>query len=210
VGGRINSNGTLNTDLTGSSADDSTVNGRWTICSGLLESVDNTRPVVFPAGPMWIDGDIKYEGTYGSATYGDIFPIVEFTDTDGVKKEKVEALGLLGLVSGNNVTIQNTPNIVANGVTIHASVMATNGEEFGSFMAREELVNGTNAVKGDKNVNLMGGIIQYNRGVMGSFETVNAQKTGLKKNYKYDTRLFYMSPPSFPVAVNLKTRSWRD
>jgi hypothetical protein len=33
---------------------------------------------------------------------------------------------------------------------------------------------------------------------------------GFQKNYRYDTRLYYMTPPAFPLALNLKIKSWKE
>ena len=205
MGGRILENGTLE-DLA-TSVSNSSVVGRWTICSGLITTDKNPegRNLAW-AGPILIDGDIRYDGTYGGP-YGQIFPIL----LDGDGKEYVAAGdNLLGLVTSNNITIYDRVRTRANGITIHGSLMATNQTQYGSIMAANSLVTGNNPIAGDRNINLMGGIIQYHRGVMGRFEPGRGMVSGFLKNYKYDTRLFFMAPPSFPVAVNLKTRSWKD
>ncbi len=202
VGGHINDDGTL--DPSAAAVSNNWVNGRWTVCSGLKADVDPAR-LVPTAGEIRIQGDIKYIGTYGG-DYGDIFPIVT---TDGV--ERVVADGLLGLVSQSSIMLDYTAAIKANGVTIHASLMATAKDQFGGFCVDTGYTNDTpNAVRGDKNLNAMGGFIQYYRGVIAKFEQTGGIRTGFQKNYKYDTRLYYMMPPSFPVAVNLKNRSWKE
>jgi hypothetical protein len=98
-------------------------------------------------------------------------------------------------------TIQN------NGVTIHASIMATSNED-ATFNVENSLLE---AVPGSANlpINLLGGIIQFRRGVVGVFE-MSGLVTGFAKNYRYDTRLYYMTPPSFPLALNLKVKSWKE
>ncbi len=209
VGGSIrqtgdeNTNGTLDPSI--GAVANNVVNGRWTICSGLKADVDPDRGVA-RAGEIRIQGDVKYKGTY-TGPYGNIFPIV--TGTDGV--ERVEADGLLGLLSQSSVMLTYTPAIKAAGVTIHASIMATAADQYGGFCVDNLYLEDTpSAVRGDKNLNVLGGFIQYYRGVIAKFEQTGGIKTGFLKNYKYDTRLYYMMPPSFPVAANLKNKSWKE
>lgn len=201
MGGRINNDGTL--DGSSSAVSNSWVKGRWTVCSGLKDG-----DAAAYAGEIRIEGDIKYIGTYPTTgPYAGIFPIT--LDAEG--KEKIIADGLLGLVSGSAVRVMWTNAIHDHGVTIHASIMATAADQLGGFTVDTEFTNdGPNAVNGDKNINLMGGLIQYYRGVVATFETGAGLRTGFQKNYKYDKRLYYMTPPSFPVAVNLKMKSWKE
>jgi hypothetical protein len=193
VGGKIDGG---NLDGSNYAVSNSWVRGKWTIASDLLPS-DTTDHGIDRAGPIQIDGDIKYIGDYSESS---IFPIV----ADSVKAE-----GLLGLVSANNVWINYVDTIRSNGITIHASIMATCREQSGSFSADTKYLDPANMTPG-KPLNLMGGTIQYYRGVVGFFDSGFNLTAGFKKNYKYDKRLYYMSPPSFPVAVNLKMKSWKE
>jgi hypothetical protein len=204
VGGRI-VDGVL--DGSSSAVSNSKVKGKWTIASDLtdldrkpVEEVPPGRGLNTP-GPMHIDGDIKYIGTYPGGTGDDShYPIV-----DG----SVKAEGLLGLVSANNVWISYQDAIRNNGITIHASIMATCFEQSGSFSAATGYLDSAKMTPG-KPLYLMGGTIQYYRGVVGLFNAAGVLTEGFQKKYKYDKRLYYMSPPSFPVAVNLKTKSWKE
>jgi hypothetical protein len=94
-----------------------------------------------------------------------------------------------------------------NGITIHASIMAASNDN-ATFSVETALVEGVAGSSGRK-INLLGGIIQYRRGVVGKF-TAAGLTQGFQKNYRYDTRLWYMAPPSFPLALNMKTKSWRE
>ncbi len=192
VGGKIRDNGTANQigklDPTGGIA--SMVRGRWTICSA-KESTD----VIDPPGEIRIVGDIKYDGSY---TGGDPFP--------------TDPTGLLGLVSANNVVIleggeDTAQTIRNNGITIHASIMATSNDN-ATFSVVTALLEGVDGSLG-KQINLLGGIIQYCRGVVGKFNVAGLTQ-GFQKNYRYDTRLYYMTPPAFPLALNLKMKSWKE
>lgn len=195
VGGKIRDNGAANQigKLDPSGGTDSTVQGRWTICSA-RESTD----YITTSGEITICGDIKYTGNY---TSGDPFPTAG-TDPGG----------LLGLVSANNVVIREIGEDTAqtirnNGVTIHASIMATSNDQ-ATFSVETALVDGVDGSLG-RQINLLGGIIQYYRGVVGKF-TTSGLALGFQKNYRYDTRLYYMTPPAFPLALNLKMKSWKE
>jgi len=197
VGGKIQDGGGASQigklDPTGGT--DSTVQGRWTICSARNPNGSDT----LPPGELRIVGDIKYEGSY---TSGDPFP------TEGS-----DPGGLLGLVSANNVVIREITSedtaqtIRSNGITIHASIMATSNDN-ASFSVETALLEGVAGSLG-RQLNLLGGIIQYRRGVVGKFN-VTGLTQGFQKNYRYDTRLYYMTPPAFPLALNLKMKSWKE
>jgi hypothetical protein len=197
VGGKIQDSGSASQigklDPTGGTA--SEVKGRWTICSARNPDGSDT---VSP-GEVRIVGDIMYDGNY---TGGDPFPTAG-TDPGG----------LLGLVSANNVVIREitsedtAQSIRSNGITIHASIMATSNDN-ASFSVETALLEGVPGSLG-KQVNLLGGIIQYRRGVVGRFNMAGLV-SGFQKNYRYDTRLYYMTPPSFPLALNLKIKSWKE
>jgi hypothetical protein len=196
VGGKIRDSGSASQigklDPSGGTA--STVKGRWTICSARNPVVTDT----LPPGEIRIVGDITYRGSY---TSGDPFPTVG-TDPEG----------LLGLVSANNVVIREIGEDTAqairnNGLTIHASIMATSNDQ-ASFSVETALMESVPGSLG-KQLNLLGGLIQFRRGVVGRFNA-GGLLCGFQKNYRYDTRLYYMTPPSFPLALNLKIKSWKE
>jgi len=199
VGGKIRTTGTASQigKLAPSGGVESTVRGRWTICSARNPDTDDPGypDIVSPPGEMRIVGDIKYVGNYSG---GDPFP----DDPEG----------LLGLVSANNVVIkedgEDTAQTIRNsGITIHASIMAASNDN-ATFSVETALLEGVDGSLG-RQINLLGGIIQYRRGVVGRFN-MGGLAQGFQKNYRYDPRLYYMSPPSFPLAMNLKMKSWRE
>jgi hypothetical protein len=150
---------------------------------------------VLPAGEIRIEGDITYVGSY---TGGDPFP----SDPEG----------LLGLVSANNVVIlhngEDTVNVIRdNGLTIHASIMATSNDS-ATFNVEQSLLDDMPGIN-NRQLNLLGGVIQVRRGVVGIFD-VSGLILGFDKNYRYDQLLRYMSPPSVPLALNLQVRSWKE
>ena len=97
---------------------------------------------------------------------------------------------VLGLVSENDVTVaDNTPN--ATNITIDASIFARSG----SFSAENY-----NKGKTRGTINLLGSIVQDERGAVGTFASGTGIKTGYLKAYTYDDRLADPSfrPPYYP------------
>ncbi|MEQ8525858.1 hypothetical protein [Gracilimonas sp.] len=146
-----------------------------------------------------VKGDVKGRVTLHSSTkiniMGDIRydtnPLVDSTSTD-----------LLGLVSEGDVMIDEDAHDDEGSyhLTIHASIMAL-GTSF-------EVENwGGGSPRGT--LNLLGGIIQKNRGPVGTFSGNNVA-TGYTKNYIYDTRLQQTIPPSFPRESIFSLVYWRD
>ena len=128
-----------------------------------------------------IMGDIRY----------DTDPRIDSTSTD-----------LLGLVSEEDVEIDYNAQKDEGSydLTIHASIMALGT----SFEA-----NGYNTGSPRGTLNLLGGVIQRNRGPVGTFSG-GSVSTGYTKNYVYDTRLQKTIPPSFPRESIFSLVYWRD
>lgn len=59
------------------------------------------------------------------------------------------------------------------------------------------------------NLNILGGIIQRQRGPVGTFNSNNVHLTGYNKNYRYDTRMGDYPPPFFPTTGQLDVLSWQ-
>ena len=71
------------------------------------------------------------------------------------------------------------------------------------------LENWQSSMKGTLNV--LGGIIQKNRGPVGTFNiNTNSKVSGFTKNYVYDERLRTMPPPFFPTTEDFVPVSWRE
>lgn len=97
---------------------------------------------------------------------------------------------LLGIVSENEVVINDDAHRHEgnDNLTIHASIMALDK----SFRAESY-----NSGGGRGDLNLLGGIVQQQRGPMGTFSAGSIQ-SGFNKQYEYDERLLNTNPPSFP------------
>lgn len=105
-------------------------------------------------------------------------------------RDHPESTDLLGIVSEKEVVIDDDAHRHEgyNDLTIHASIMALNK----SFKAENYNHGGK---RGD--LNLLGGVIQDERGPVGTFSG-NSVQNGFNKSYEYDERLLEVNPPSFP------------
>ena len=100
---------------------------------------------------------------------------------------------LLGLVAGQNVVVNSgTPN----DLRIDASIMA-----FGTSFRVQDY---SGPLKGILTV--VGGIIQENRGPVGTGNSSGVRLTGYGKNYRFDNRLSNIAPPFFPTFY--ETLAW--
>ncbi len=128
-----------------------------------------------------IDGDITYFTS----------PLVDSSSTD-----------MLGIVSEDNVRVDANAHTASGSsdLTIHASIMALNTsfyvENYASSSPRGTL-------------NLLGGLIQRNRGPVGTFSGTT-QISGFLKNYQYDGRLKGSIPPAFPRESVFSIVYWKD
>ncbi|WP_428234801.1 hypothetical protein [Gracilimonas sp.] len=128
-----------------------------------------------------IMGDIVY----------DTDPRVDSTSTD-----------LLGLVSEEDVEVDRWAHSYngSSDLTIHASIMA-----LGTSFEVEDYSSGS--PRGT--LDLLGGIVQKNRGAVGTFSG-GSVASGYTKDYVYDTRLQQTIPPSFPRESVFSLVYWRD
>lgn len=127
-----------------------------------------------------ITGDITYHTS----------PLADSSSTD-----------ILGLVSEGDVIVDRNAHSASGSqdLTIHASIMALNT----SF----EVEDYNSGVKGTLNV--LGGLIQKNRGPVGTFNS-HGIVSGYSKNYQYDGRLKSTIPPSFPRESVFSIVYWKD
>lgn len=106
---------------------------------------------------------------------------------------------VLGIISERNALIDD---VAPNDVEIDGVIMALNT----SFM-RENYAVGP--PKGTLTV--YGGIIQDQRGPVGTFNGATGQKlSGYSKDYSYDPRLLSSPPPYMPTTGDYVTLSWEE
>ena len=107
----------------------------------------------------------------------------------------------LGLFA-NNVTIQaGCPATLTIDAVVLAGSSSTPTGSF-SYAAYNTAVDNT--------LNLLGGVIQNQRGAVGTFNpSTYAQVTGYSKNYVYDPRMANTPPPYFPTTGGYDVLSWQ-
>jgi hypothetical protein len=177
----------------------------WVGNSGSCPSYNAMFPFVTTGATSQPCGDVAVEGTYSrNITIGAENDIVI---TDDVQRDP-DSTGMLGLIGGQFVRIDH-PSTLGTGLgslrpwpsctntstatddlTLDAAILALNG----SFLLDRV---GCGAAKGDLNVT--GAIAQRHRGLVG---VSAATPSGYTKNYAYDDRLKYRTPPNFLDPVN--------
>ena len=154
--------------------------------------------IISTSGKVQVEGTVKGAVTIHSEDeieiVGDILydtsPLADSSSTD-----------ILGLVSEGDVIVDRNAHSASGSqdLTIHASIMALNT----SF----EVENYNSGVKGT--LNILGGLIQRNRGPVGTFNSYGIV-SGYSKNYQYDGRLKSTIPPSFPRESVFSIVYWKD
>lgn len=145
-----------------------TVNGQYTIGVGISSGMGS--------GNVYIEDDLVYRTD----------PIDDPNCTD-----------MLGIISGNNVIISNTP---ANhhDLNIHASILAAKGglsvENLNSFPSAGDLY-------------IAGGIVGYQNQAYNKFSG-GSLTNGFHLKLKYDERFMVSTPPHFPLTEGLEIVSW--
>ena len=107
----------------------------------------------------------------------------------------------LGLIAKHDVVVmQNSPSNLYIYAHIIADGSATTSQNDGSFR-----VNKYNTRGNCGNLNVMGGIVQFYRGYVGS------GSHGFWKQYTFDTRFTDDPPPQYPAVTNeYQFKGWRD
>jgi hypothetical protein len=173
---------------------------------------DSTRKIstFAPNGVIFINGtDVHVQGTvkgaYTLATNGNIWidDNIVYTSNPLTNPDCQDYLGLVALSS---VTVtDNTAN--RDGVNINGSIYCQGiGGNSGTFSAQNYNKNGirTGPIK------VIGGIIQNNKGQINTTDNNGVIKTGWNREYRFDTRLTYHSPPVFPLTGNTQIISWYE
>ncbi len=164
--------------------------------------------VIAPNGVIFVEGmNTRLKGTVkGQFTVGcdkDIYLDDNIVyNTDPLKN----STDVLGIVAKNNILItDNSPN--GHDINIDASLYSQEGG-----IGAENYSTGS--PRG--NINLIGGIIQYERQPVGQFNASNNGNGkseavhGYSKRYKYDNRLSTISPPFFPNTGKFEVVSWLE
>lgn len=147
-------------------------------------------------GALALKGTLKGQMTVGASADIRVVDSVTYADDPRVNSQSKD---VLGIVAGGNVVI---PREAPNDLRIDGSIMAVN-RSFANEGWMDQPPKGT--------LSVYGGIIQANRGIMGSFNGNNGTKlSGYTKDYHYDPRLQSMNPPFFPTTGDYKVLVWQE
>lgn len=154
-----------------------------------------------PNGIIYAKGaNLRIKGTVSGA-YTVVAEKRVYLDDDVVYKTDPRidnsSKDLLGIIAKNEVYItDNTPN--RNDIHIHASIYSID-EGFGAENYSSRPPSGK--------IELLGGIIQYQREAVGTFGS-GTILSGFSKRYRYDDRLMRISPPFYPGTGIFEILSW--
>jgi len=156
--------------------------------------------VVYVQGTTQVEGKVKGQVTIGCN--GDI-RIMDNIIYNTDPRTDPTSTDLLGLVSDANVKMANVAaNTDVADETVMAAIMALNTswgvESYNSGSPRGKLI-------------VYGGIIQKQRGAVGTFNSGSGQiVTGYEKAYSYDSRLMDNPPPAFPTTGQVEKVAWTE
>lgn len=164
----------------------------------------NNQNMTLPTnGALFVEGgNLTVSGNLnGQLTMGTNRNVVIANNITYCDDPKVNPLSddMLGIIAEKDVVIsKNAPN----NVQVYASIMALGN----SFMVEnwwQAPPKGT--------LTTYGGIIQRERGPVGTFSGSTGQKlSGYTKDYHYDTRLVNSPPPFYPTTGDYISLSWKE
>lgn len=148
-----------------------------------------------PTGTHRVSSTTTTNTYYNSSVDGNVLITGPITYKD--KKAMTDGgTDMLGLVASNDVMLTTQPS---GDFTIDAAIFALNG----SFTYQ----NYTGNYLGYLYIN--GSIIQNSRGAVSQGGSSGATN-GYNKNYRYDSRYRYQSPPGFPLSQHYHVIAWRE
>jgi hypothetical protein len=154
-------------------------------------------------GALFVDGgDVNVSGVLNGrlsiGTNRNIVVVNNITYADDPRTHPASD-DMLGLIAEKDVVIsQNAPY----NVEVDASMLAL-GNSF--------LVENWWGIPVKGTLTLYGGIIQRERGPVGTFSSSTGQKlSGYSKDYHYDTRLIDSPPPFYPTTGDYISLSWKE
>jgi hypothetical protein len=112
-----------------------------------------------------------------------------------------------------NSSSTDTLGIISEGDIVIPHNASANFEIDGSMMALSTsfLLDNWDDGPAKGNLTVFGGIIQVERGPVGTFDPATGEKhSGYSKNYGYDARLLNNPPPFVPTTGDYVTLSWED
>lgn len=166
--------------------------------------LSNYNGVISSNQDVYVQGSLKGQSTVHSG--GDIHITGDLTYADNPETNP-NSTDLLGLVSDNNVIVDDGAESVngSSDLTIQASIMALKSFTVEDYSSQRIGPRGT--------LNLLGGVVQYSRGAVGTFTsyggTIN-NVSGYRKMYDYDNRLMSTWPPGYPLEDSYSIVSWKE
>jgi len=147
-------------------------------------------------GNLTISGTLNGRLTVGASSDVNIAGNIIYASNPAVNPSSTDTLGV---IAERDIVI---PSNASTNLTINACLMALNTSFY--------LDNWDSGLpKG--NLNVYGGIIQKERGPVGTFNAATGQKiTGYSKQYDYDSRLVNSPPPFMPTTGDYITLSWEE
>ncbi|MBN2830867.1 MAG: DUF4900 domain-containing protein [Candidatus Omnitrophica bacterium] len=165
------------------------------------QSWQNNQPL--PAnGALFVNGNLTLSGTLDgqltAGASGDVKITNNLVYASGDPVTNPACDDALGIISEGDVIIdRNAPT----NLQIHGVMMALNSSFY--------LDNYTSGLKGVLSVR--GGIIQKERGPVGTFSGSTGQKiSGYTKDYLYDSRMLSSPPPFMPTTGDYITLAWKE
>lgn len=186
-------NGTTTTTLKNNGTMDVTnANKKWV---NKNVSLPTNGALFVEGGNLYISGALKGQLSVGSNKDVVITNNITYARDPRTNPSSQDKLGIIA--EGNVVISKKAPY----NLEVDASVMAMSS----SFVVE----NWWSGLKGT--LSLYGGIIQDERGPVGTFSSSTNQKvSGYTKNYRFDPRLAVSSPPFYPTTGNYITLSWEE
>ncbi|MFH0856212.1 MAG: hypothetical protein V1869_06895 [Candidatus Omnitrophota bacterium] len=191
----LNSEGTMN--ITNTGYYNAHCTGKCNSCCTLTSQPLPSNGALFvDSGNLTISGTLSGRLTAGSSQDIIISGNLLYANDPRLNPSSGD---MLGLISESDVVVSGS---APYNLEIDASVMALST----SFMLENWW---TGSAKGTLTV--YGGIIQDQRGPVGTFNGITGQKlTGYSKNYKYDSRMLTTPPPFYPTTGDYITLSWEE
>ena len=147
-------------------------------------------------GDLTISGTVNGRLTAGSSRDVIVTNNIVYADDPAVNPASDDTLGLM---AENDVVISSS---APTNLEINACIMALNT----SFYLDNWSSGGAKGT-----LTVYGGIIQKERGPVGTFNASTGQKiSGYSKNYSYDPRLVSLPPPFMPTTGDYITLSWEE
>lgn len=170
-----------------------------TVMVSETKSISSFNGVISSSEKISIKGELNGQLTVHSEKEIEITGDLTYSDDPLVNENSTD---ILGLVSEGDVIVEKNAHKDhgSKDIEIQASIMALEK----SFKV-EDYNHGSPRGK----IKLLGGIIQEQRGAVGTFSG-NSSSTGYSKGYRYDERLLRMHPPSFPRESFFSIYYWKD